>query len=128
MMYMLRYNPYEKQTVIAMIQLYCRLKHGRRNTVCAECDEMIDYSVCRLKNCRYGKLKPVCGKCSGSCYVPDKQKQIKKNHADDTSLDAAIPSFTDILSFQTSDCRQTTAKSKKMITGRAKNELRSYWK
>ena len=69
---------WEKAVVRDMIHLYCTKKHGTdAGTLCAECQELLDYSHNRLDRCRYGEEKPTCRKCPTHCYRPAMREKIK---------------------------------------------------
>lgn len=68
---------WEKDTLGKMVRMYCRAKHQNEN-LCHECRELLVYSKKRLDLCRYGKLKPACGKCPVHCYKPIMRERVKE--------------------------------------------------
>lgn len=64
-------------TVKAMIDIYCKGKHGRED-LCQECLELANYAEERVNKCKFGAKKPVCGKCTVHCYKPEMREKIKK--------------------------------------------------
>ena len=58
----------ERLTLQAMIQLYCRKHHGTDAGLCAECQELHDYSQKRLAHCPFQEGKTACGQCEVHCY------------------------------------------------------------
>lgn len=69
----------EKNTVKAMIEMYCKKFHKPNpGKTCARCDELYEYSAGKLEKCPFGNEKPVCKKCAVHCYNNEKRKQIKK--------------------------------------------------
>ncbi len=50
----------ERRTVAAMIRLYCRQKHGRREAICENCQAIHDYAMARLERCPFQDGKPTC--------------------------------------------------------------------
>ncbi len=68
----------EKKTIAAMVRLYCRRRHGSRDTLCSDCSELLDYATCRLDRCPYGEEKPTCAKCPIHCYRPAMQDRAKE--------------------------------------------------
>lgn len=68
----------EKITVGKMIHIYCRAKHGTRNSLCAECEEINNYAQDRLSRCKFGDDKLVCKKCSVHCYKPEMREKIRE--------------------------------------------------
>jgi len=67
----------DHQAIAAMIRIYCRGHHGARKTLCPECEALRAYAVARLRRCRFGEEKPVCGKCPVHCYKPAMRERIR---------------------------------------------------
>ncbi|GET29052.1 nitrous oxide-stimulated promoter family protein [Prolixibacter sp. SD074] len=67
----------EKQIVTLMIELYCRKNH-RREIICFDCEELIDYAAKRLDNCVFGDEKPACKHCPVHCYKPAMRERIRE--------------------------------------------------
>jgi hypothetical protein len=67
----------EKQTMDAMIRIYCRDKH-RGEVPCAACSELRNYAHCRLDRCPYGERKPTCVNCPIHCYRPAMRDRVKE--------------------------------------------------
>lgn len=65
----------EWKTVLAMMQIYCRDKHG--GNLCTECWGLANYVHLRLDRCRFGEDKPTCANCPVHCYQRDRREQIK---------------------------------------------------
>lgn len=61
-----------------MVGVYCRSKHGTKNSLCNECQSLHSYAQNQLAQCPFGHKKPICSKCSIHCYTHDKREQIKK--------------------------------------------------
>jgi hypothetical protein len=68
----------EEKTVAAMIEIYCRDKHGAKDALCAECDELNGYAMARLAKCPFQENKTTCGKCRVHCYKPEMREKIKE--------------------------------------------------
>jgi hypothetical protein len=68
----------EKQTVRAMIRLYCRAHHGGGDGLCADCREVLDYAFCRLDRCPFGAEKTTCARCPIHCYKPSMREQARR--------------------------------------------------
>lgn len=66
----------EFHTVLAMIRLYCRDKHGCAVEECAECHALQDYAFRRLAGCVFQEGKPTCQRCPIHCYKPDMRTRI----------------------------------------------------
>jgi predicted amidophosphoribosyltransferase len=67
----------EKQTVEAMVAIYCRGAHGSDGPLCAECRELLDYAFCRLDRCPFGADKGTCANCPVHCYKPAMKERVK---------------------------------------------------
>ena len=69
----------EKETVEKLIRLYCEKKHSfPRNTLCSECQSLLEYSHLRLTFCQYQEDKPTCRKCPVHCYSPTMREHIRR--------------------------------------------------
>jgi predicted amidophosphoribosyltransferase len=67
----------EKKTVEQMIRLYCRLKEGNQ-TLCPDCQALLEYAHKRLNHCKFGERKSTCRKCPVHCYKPDMRDRMKE--------------------------------------------------
>lgn len=67
----------ERETVEAMIALYCCGNHDTRDAMCAECETLRDYARQRLASCPFQAEKPTCAKCPVHCYKPAMREQVK---------------------------------------------------
>jgi hypothetical protein len=67
----------EKRTIQAMVRIYCRAHHAIRDSLCAECQSLLDYALCRLDRCPYGAEKTTCARCPTHCYKSGMRAQIK---------------------------------------------------
>ncbi|MDO5040289.1 nitrous oxide-stimulated promoter family protein [Clostridium sp.] len=69
----------EKKIVQFMIEIYCYKKHGqRKNELCDDCKELLDYAHKRLTYCKFGDKKTSCSKCPIHCYKKDMKEKIKE--------------------------------------------------
>jgi hypothetical protein len=68
----------EKQTVGAMIELYCRLEHGSHSELCNDCRKMREYILLKLGKCPYEDDKPTCLNCTIHCYKPAEREKIRE--------------------------------------------------
>ena len=69
----------EKQTVEAMIRIFCKAQHQSAGTsICDNCRELLEYARVRLDKCPYAPEKPPCSKCQTHCYKPQLRQQIIK--------------------------------------------------
>ena len=70
-------NSTEKKILTAMIRVYCKRVHGRKQ-LCADCARLGEYALKRLNYCVYGDEKPACRLCPVHCYSPAMREEIKK--------------------------------------------------
>jgi hypothetical protein len=68
----------EKETVQAMIGIYCSGHHGTDKDLCTDCTELLSYSFSRLDKCPYQSSKPTCTKCTIHCYKPEMRARIRE--------------------------------------------------
>jgi len=67
----------ERRTVAAMIQLFCRARHGAGASLCVACAELLRYTEARLAHCPFHADKPACAYCPTHCYAPAQRAQIR---------------------------------------------------
>jgi hypothetical protein len=67
----------EKDTVSAMIHIYCKGQHGTTEDLCVDCQELLDYADARLDKCPFGVDKPKCSACKVHCYQAEQRERIK---------------------------------------------------
>lgn len=68
----------EEQAVVeTMIRLYCR-KHEGHESLCPDCEALLEYARKRLDRCRWGARKPTCKKCPHHCYRPDMKERMRQ--------------------------------------------------
>jgi hypothetical protein len=67
----------EKRTLQAMVRMYCRAHHGTAKGLCAACDDLLAYSLCRLDRCPFGAEKTTCAKCPIHCYKPAMRTKVQ---------------------------------------------------
>jgi hypothetical protein len=58
----------DMKTVAAMVEIYCRDKHGTKGDVCPDCAALLAYAHLRLEKCPYGSHKTTCRECPTHCY------------------------------------------------------------
>jgi hypothetical protein len=68
----------EKNTIHAMIRLYCRNHHQPEYGLCAGCQDLLDYAFQRIDRCPYEDWKPTCKNCPIHCYKPDRREEVRK--------------------------------------------------
>jgi hypothetical protein len=67
----------ERDTLQAMISLYCRGQHNTQQ-LCEECSDLWDYAEERLDKCPFGVEKPTCQNCTVHCYKPEMRQRVKE--------------------------------------------------
>lgn len=60
-----------------MIGIYCRAHHGTGGELCAACEELLNYAVCRLDRCPFGADKTTCARCPIHCYKPAMRERVR---------------------------------------------------
>jgi len=68
----------EKKTIEIMIHLYCRAHHQPANSLCDECQSLLDYALLRLVKCPFQPAKPTCASCPVHCYNPQIRTKVKE--------------------------------------------------
>lgn len=68
----------QKRTIQAMVAIYCRAHHRRAAGLCAECQALLDYALCRLGRCPFGAEKPACANCPIHCYRPAMRTAVRR--------------------------------------------------
>jgi hypothetical protein len=67
----------ERETIRAMVELYCQGHHATIKDLCLECRELLAYSFLRLDKCPFQDTKPTCAKCTIHCYKPTMRNRIR---------------------------------------------------
>lgn len=67
----------EQATIAAMVGLWCRNRHGRRDGLCDDCAALLDYARRRLDTCPFGEEKPACNQCQVHCYSQTMRERVK---------------------------------------------------
>lgn len=67
----------ELETIRAMVRIHCQDRHGQRDGLCAECQELMDYATRRLDRCVFGDEKPTCANCKVHCYSAERREAIR---------------------------------------------------
>jgi len=68
----------EKQTIKAMLSIYCSTRHGVQAALCAECLDLLSYAEERIEKCPFLPEKPSCAKCPVHCYTPSRREEIRR--------------------------------------------------
>ncbi len=68
----------EESTISSMIQIYCKKQHSQpKDSLCQECQELLNYARLKLENCPHEEEKPTCLNCEIHCYQPEMRKKIR---------------------------------------------------
>lgn len=70
----------ELKTIDIMMRIYCKGQKHERNgqTLCNECQELLDYARARSERCPRKEEKTFCNTCPIHCYKPVYREEIKK--------------------------------------------------
>jgi len=69
----------EKQTILFMIEIYCRKNHpADKEGLCTSCQQLADYALQRIERCPFKADKPTCAKCTVHCYKPALREQVRQ--------------------------------------------------
>jgi uncharacterized protein len=74
----LRMAEKKKALVQLMIRLYCSKKHMQKDTLCRDCEVLLEYSHKRLSNCRFMDKRTSCRKCAVHCYNKNMRERIRE--------------------------------------------------
>jgi len=67
----------EKNTVEAMIEIYCHDHHETHDGLCPDCRKLFDYAKRRLDKCPFQAGKTICANCKTHCYKSAMREKIK---------------------------------------------------
>jgi hypothetical protein len=69
----------EAVTMEAMLHRHCRTRHGAGSELCADCSELLAFSLLRLRRCPFGEAKGTCKNCSVHCWqgMKDRRGEIR---------------------------------------------------
>jgi len=67
----------EKKTIDAMIELYCRLEHGK-DKQCDDCQHLLNYAKSRLDKCAFQEKKAPCTDCLVHCYKEPERTKVRE--------------------------------------------------
>jgi hypothetical protein len=70
-------NERERNTIKAMIRIYCH-DHHHGTSLCEECNQIRIYAEKRIDHCIYGTGKPACKDCPVHCYSPKMREKVKE--------------------------------------------------
>ena len=68
----------EKQTMQAMLRIYCRDLHHPNGLLCEECNQLLEYAQRRLETCPFQEQKPACNHCRVHCYSRDRRRKVQE--------------------------------------------------
>ena len=67
----------EKETVEAMINIYCSHHHKTKDVPCSKCQALLEYAHARLDTCPFQEDKITCARCSVHCYKPEMRERVR---------------------------------------------------
>ncbi len=68
----------ERETIAAMINIYCRAHHGViGNGLCGHCAAILEYATLRLDRCPFQENKTTCARCAVHCYKTGMREEIR---------------------------------------------------
>ncbi|MEW8505461.1 MAG: nitrous oxide-stimulated promoter family protein [Candidatus Thiodiazotropha sp.] len=67
----------EKQTITAMMAIYCEDHHHKVGELCEVCEQLLDYAHRRLDTCPFQDNKPACNHCTVHCYSKDMRERVQ---------------------------------------------------
>jgi predicted amidophosphoribosyltransferase len=67
----------ERNTLRAMIVIYCRGQHQSSGVLCEECEKLFEYAMQRIDKCLFKVDKPTCAQCTIHCYKPAMREQVR---------------------------------------------------
>jgi len=67
----------ERETIAAMVEIYCRDEHDSRDGLCPDCSDLLTYAQQRLDRCPYQGNKTTCANCPIHCYRSNKREQVR---------------------------------------------------
>lgn len=68
----------EKKLVKCMVEIYCHSKHGKRKTLCEDCDKLLEYAFKRIDSCPFMETKTFCSNCKVHCYNTAMREKIRQ--------------------------------------------------
>lgn len=68
----------EVDLVSEMIRVYCKKKHGTKNQLCSDCDDLMNYARQRSMQCPFMESKTFCSTCTVHCYKPSMREKIRE--------------------------------------------------
>ncbi len=68
----------ERQTIMAMFEIYCREQHALpAQELCPDCRLLQDYALERLDHCPFQENKSTCAHCLVHCYKRDMRERVR---------------------------------------------------
>jgi hypothetical protein len=68
----------ERDTIDAMLRIFCHDRHRSKRTLCEECHGVLAYSERRLEKCLFEEDKPTCAQCPVHCYQPAMRAKVRE--------------------------------------------------
>jgi hypothetical protein len=67
----------ELRTLLAMVTIHCRDRHGDDHDLCDGCAALAAYATRRLSRCVFGDDKPTCANCTVHCYNASMREAVR---------------------------------------------------
>ena len=67
----------ETETLRLMLGIYCAGKHGTKDGLCADCQELLDYAAQRVAKCPQQPGKPTCRACTIHCFDQGHRDRVR---------------------------------------------------
>ncbi len=68
---------HEKKVFELMVKIYCE-GNKHENSLCKECQSLIDYGLMRIDNCPFKEEKSFCSQCKVHCFENSKREEVRK--------------------------------------------------
>ena len=68
----------ERETIRAMIGIYCRGHHAPADGLCPDCSDLLAYAEQRIDQCPFQADKTSCAQCTVHCYQPERREQVRR--------------------------------------------------
>ncbi len=67
----------EIATLRLLLAIHCAGRHGGRDDLCRECQELFDYAAARVGQCPHQPHKPTCRACVIHCFDAAHRERIR---------------------------------------------------
>lgn len=66
----------DRETLLAMADIYCRAHHGTQGELCSKCASVIEYAVARTEKCPFNH-ETNCKDCYIHCYNGEMRDEVR---------------------------------------------------